>query len=321
MTAIGALSATALILPSSDVGALAAVVLLMVGGVALIASGLSGGDEALAARLRLVAHSTGSLATPRTHVRAAIDRMRALAGGLSRAEERQIVRSFSRLRIGRERAIPAFQALRLVTAFAAGALGLLASARFVALGVAPWSYLAPLTAAALGWIAPAFWVSWRARRWRAAVAAGLPDALELLVVCVEAGLSLEDGLRRVANELRDSQPALSDELSQTWAEINILPDRARALANLADRVDDPAVRSVVGVLSQGLRYGAPLAQALRSGVIQMRNDQMTALDEKATRLPALMTIPVMLFLIPALFLIIGGPIVLRVIDVLHHGVR
>ena len=127
-------------------------------------------------------------------------------------------------------------------------------------------------------------------------------------------MSLEDGLQRVARELKESQPALADELALTWAELNILPSRAQALANLADRVDIPSVRSVVSMLSQSLRFGTPLAQSLRVGAVEMRNDQMTLLEERASRLPALMTIPVMLFIMPTIFLIIGGPAALRLID-------
>ena len=117
---------------------------------------------------------------------------------------------------------------------------------------------------------------------------------------------------------KTSQPAVSDELALTWAEVNILPDRTQALANLAERINNASVRSVVGVLSQGLRFGTPLAQALRAGVAEMRNDQMTSMDERASRLPALMTIPVMLFMMPALFLLVGGPAVLKVMDALSH---
>ena len=182
-----------------------------------------------------------------------------------------------------------------------------------------WEFIVATGSTAIaGWIAPILWISRQIKRRIRSVAAGLPNALELLVVCVEAGLSLEDGLHRVANELKNSQPAVSDELALTWAEVNILPDRTQALANLAERINNASVRSVVGVLSQGLRFGTPLAQALRAGVAEMRNDQMTSMDERASRLPALMTIPVMLFMMPALFLLVGGPAVLKVMDALSH---
>ena len=152
-----------------------------------------------------------------------------------------------------------------------------------------------------------------ARRKRA-VSTGLPDALELLAVCIESGLSLENGLQRVSTELKRSQPALGDELAMTWAEINILPDRDQALLNFAARVDTPSARSVVNTLSQTLRYGTPLARSLRVVAADVRMEQLTAMEEKANRLPALMTVPVMLFIMPTIFLIIGGPAALKLMD-------
>jgi tight adherence protein C len=248
-----------------------------------------------------------------------LEQLRSLGGGLSDPERRQVVRMFARVRVGADLAVPYFILLRLVAAAALGTIGFFVAGR---LGSSGSSLLEPLLAVAggtiAGWIAPVLWIARRIKRRTKAAASGLPNALELLVVCVEAGLSLEDGLKRVAHELKESQPALSDELALTWAEVNILPDRTQALANLADRINNASVRSVVGVLSQGLRYGTPLAQALRAGVSEMRNDQMTAIDEQSSRLPALMTIPVMLFMMPALFLLVGGPAVLRVMDTFHH---
>jgi tight adherence protein C len=181
--------------------------------------------------------------------------------------------------------------------------------------------MAAVAAAIAGWILPILFIARAAKKRTKAVAAALPSALELLVVCVEAGLSLEDALQRVSRELRDSEPALSDELALTWAEVNILPNRTQALANLAERVAVPSVRSVVGMLSQSLRFGTPLAQSLRAGAIEMRNDQMMVLEEKASRLPALMTIPVMLFIMPTIFLIIGGPAALRLMDTFRGGLH
>jgi tight adherence protein C len=151
-----------------------------------------------------------------------------------------------------------------------------------------------------------------------AAADGLPDALELLVVCVEAGLSLEDGIDRIIGELRRSQPAIAAELALTSADLKILPSRDQALANLAERVDVPSVRSVVSTLSQTLRYGTPLAQAMRVVAAQMRTEALINLEERANRLPAIMTVPMMLFIMPVIFLIVGGPAVLRLIDMLGH---
>ena len=229
------------------------------------------------------------------------------------------MRTFSRVRVGADLAVPYFILVRLVAAAALGTIGFFAADRLVLFGpLASAPLLAAAGGAVAGWIAPVLWISRQLKRRNRSVATGIPNALELLVVCVEAGLSLEDGLQRIAHELKNSQPALSDELALTWAEVNILPDRTQALANLAERINDASLRSVVGVLTQGLRYGTPLAQALRAGVTEMRNDQMMSLDERASRLPALMTVPVMLFIMPSLFLLVGGPAVLRALDMFQH---
>ena len=311
------------LLNSPDLTALAGIAAMIAGGAALIASSIPNRGEALAARVRLVSPAGAAKAHAWTRVGprplTRLESLRSLGGSLSEAERRQVVRTFSRVRVGADLAVPYFILLRLVAAAALGALGYFAARHVFPPGTPSWKVVLAAGGSAIGgWIAPVLWISRQLKQRTNSVAAGLPNALELLVVCVEAGLSLEDGLHRVAHELKESQPALSDELALTWAEVNILPDRTQALANLADRIDNANVRSVVGVLSQGLKYGTPLAQALRAGVTEMRNDQMMSIDERASRLPALMTIPVMLFIMPALFLLVGGPAALRVMDIFHH---
>jgi tight adherence protein C len=184
---------------------------------------------------------------------------------------------------------------------AAGAAGLLP---FVGMAMA----------AILGWLVPIVVVRHGIKKRIKVVSAGMPDALELLVVCVEAGLSLDDGLDRVVEELAHSQPALAEELALTSADLKILPSRDQALANFAARVDIPSVRSVITTLSQTLRFGTPLAQSLRVVAAEMRNDYLIKLEEQANRLPALLTLPVIIFLMPTIFLIVGGPAALRLID-------
>ncbi len=114
--------------------------------------------------------------------------------------------------------------------------------------------------------------------------------------------------------MRHSHPSLAEELALTAADLKILPSRDQALSNLADRVDVPSVRSVATTLSQTMRYGTPLAQALRTVASELRNDSLLALEERANRLPTLMTLPMMLFIMPTIFLIVGGPAALRLMD-------
>jgi tight adherence protein C len=169
-----------------------------------------------------------------------------------------------------------------------------------------------------GWFFPGMVIGKLIKARTKAVVAGLPDALELLVICVEAGLAFEDGLSRIVGELERSQPALAEELGFTAADLKILPSREQALANLAERIDAPSIRSVVTTLSQTLRYGTPLAQALRMVASELRSDTLVRIEERANQLPTLMTIPMMLFLMPTIFLIVAGPAALRVMDAMKH---
>ena len=305
---------------SPDLMVLFGTIALVVGGVALIASSVPTHHAELLARRIDAAQPSSSIAkaaakAARQANPSVLQQLPSLSMGLSEAEQRQVIRLFSNFRVPSALAIPYFIIARLISAGSLGVLTLATAGRFAVFAKFWWLPIFIAVAAAIaGWIMPILFIDYVVRKRTKAVAFGLPDALELLVVCVEAGLSLEDGIQRVARELKDSQPALADELALTWAEINILPSRTDALAKLSDRIDVQSVRSVVGMLTQSLRFGTPLAQSLRVGALEMRNDQMLSLEERASRLPALMTIPVMLFIMPTIFLIIGGPAVLRLMD-------
>ncbi len=135
----------------------------------------------------------------------------------------------------------------------------------------------------------------------------LPDALDLLVICAEAGLTLDAALNRVAKEMALASPELSDEFSLTAIELSFLADRRMALNNLSERVTLSAVRSVVATLIQTEKYGTPLSQSLRVLSSEFRNERMMRAEEKAARLPAIMTIPLILFILPPLFVVLMGP--------------
>ena len=298
-----------------DLMPLFGIIALVAGGVLLIAAGIRARAEALARRVALVLPWTG--AAKGADLRNAPDeRQRDIAGyGLSEAETRQIIRSFSRFGMPADRAPIYFTVIRLTLAASAAVAALLfisTASQSVTIGIA-------IAAAICGWFLPIMVIKRALQQHRKAVSSGLPDALELLAICVEAGLSLDAGLQHVSRELRVSQAALSDELAFTWAEIRILPSRDQALSNLAERIDTATARSVVGTLAQSLRLGSPLAQALRSAASEMRNEQLMQLEERANRLPALLTIPVMLLIMPTIFLIVGGPAVLRLMDIFGHG--
>ena len=141
---------------------------------------------------------------------------------------------------------------------------------------------------------------------------GFPDALDLLLICVESGLSMEAACGRVAREIGDSHPELAEELELTTAELAYLPDRRLALENLAARTGLPAVKAVVTTLIQADRYGTPLTAALRTAAQENREGRLAVAEKKAASLPATLTVPMIVFFLPVLFVVILGPTVIQV---------
>ncbi|WP_085908258.1 type II secretion system F family protein [Kiloniella majae] len=142
----------------------------------------------------------------------------------------------------------------------------------------------------------------------------LPDGLDLMVICTEAGLSLDAAFSRVSKEMADVAPELSDELTLTSLELGFLPERKKALQNLANRVDISMMRSLVNALIQSEKFGTPLAQSLRVMSSELRHERLMKAEEKAAKLPAIMTVPMIIFILPPLFIVLLGPAMIRVID-------
>ena len=147
-----------------------------------------------------------------------------------------------------------------------------------------------------------------------AIRKGLPDALDLLVICAEAGLTVDAAFNRVAKELGRAYPELGDEFALTAIELSFLTERRQAFENFAYRVDLDAVKGVVTTMVQTERYGTPLASALRVLSAEFRNERMMRAEEKAARLPAIMTVPLILFILPVLFIVILGPAACSISD-------
>ncbi|RDC59292.1 hypothetical protein HME9302_00479 [Alteripontixanthobacter maritimus] len=143
---------------------------------------------------------------------------------------------------------------------------------------------------------------------------GLPDALDLLVICAEAGLTVDAAFNRVAKELGRAYPELGDEFALTAIELSFLTERKMAFANLAYRVNLDSVQGVVTTMIQTERYGTPLASALRVLSAEFRNERMMRAEEKAARLPAIMTVPLIMFILPVLFIVILGPAACSISD-------
>jgi tight adherence protein C len=281
----------------------------LIGGALLIVASTRGRAQEISRRIRLARPSkTGAklAATARTLEEHEFEETLSLTV----PEQRQIARLFEPYKVEPDRAVAIFTNLRFAAMLGLGAMAYLAVCR----ASWPLPLLVPTVAALSGWFITIVPIRIGAKNHRTAVASGLPDAIELMAICADAGISLEKGLQRVSEELAPSQPALANELALTWAQISILPDRDQALMDLADRIDLPSLRWIATTLSQSMRFGTPLAKSLRVAANEMRNDKLVQMEERANRLPALMTFPVMLLIMPTIFLIVGGPAVLRIMD-------
>ena len=153
-----------------------------------------------------------------------------------------------------------------------------------------------------------------------AIRKGLPDALDLLVICAEAGLTVDAAFNRVAKELGRAYPELGDEFALTAIELSFLNERKQAFDHLAYRVNLEAVQGVVTTMIQTERYGTPLASALRVLSAEFRNERMMRAEEKAARLPAIMTVPLIMFILPVLFIVILGPAACSISDAFSGGI-
>ena len=162
--------------------------------------------------------------------------------------------------------------------------------------------------------APDLWLTNKVKKRSDAVRKGLPDALDLLVICAEAGLTVDAAFGRVSRELGKAYPELGDEFGLTAIELGFLNERRQAFENLAQRVDLEAVRGVVTTMIQTEKYGTPLASALRVLSAEFRHQRMMRAEEKAARLPAIMTVPLILFILPTLFVVILGPAACSISD-------
>ncbi|WND02644.1 type II secretion system F family protein [Temperatibacter marinus] len=196
--------------------------------------------------------------------------------------------------------------------------GLIAVILFYGVGVMDgWAKFYPLLSVAfvfLGLKAPDIYVSNVKSKRVSAIRMALPDALDLLVVCAEAGLTLDAAMKRVATELAKASPELAEEFQIAAIELGFLPDRRQALINLSERVDVPALRGVVTTLVQSEKYGTPLATSLRVLSAEFRNERLMLAEEKAAKLPATLTVPLILFILPVLFIVLMGPATCQMVD-------
>jgi tight adherence protein C len=240
------------------------------------------------------------------------DKMRSFLNSLKVLQDEQLKAAQTKLTQAGYRS----KDLAVIIIFARMILPIFAGGAFVAWvygfgGLADWTPW-KRTAAVCGWLiftykAADIWLDNQVAKRTTAIRKGLPDALDLLVICAEAGLTVDAAFGRVAKELGRAYPELGDEFALTAIELGFLTDRRQAFENLAARVNLDSVKGVVTTMIQTEKYGTPLASALRVLSAEFRHERMMKAEEKAARLPAIMTVPLILFILPVLFVVILGP--------------
>jgi tight adherence protein C len=169
----------------------------------------------------------------------------------------------------------------------------------------------------IGFYLPDLFVGNKIQRRQVSIMRAFPDALDLMLICVESGMSIESAFTRVAGEIGSQSAELAEELALTTAELSYLPDRRQAFDNLAKRCGHVGVKAVATALNQAEKYGTPLGQALRVTANENREMRMQEAERKAASLPAKLTVPMILFFLPALFIVILGPAIIQIRHAMH----
>jgi tight adherence protein C len=180
-----------------------------------------------------------------------------------------------------------------------------------------WSFnvklLASVGAAFAGYYSPDMYVSNRIQARRDSIMRAFPDALDLMLICVESGMSIEAAFNKVSQEVGTQSAELAEELGLTTAELSYLPDRKQAFQNLAERCGHSGVKAVAAALIQSEKYGTPMGQALRVTALENREMRMSEAERKAASLPSKLTVPMIAFFLPCLFVVILGPVGLHLL--------
>jgi tight adherence protein C len=176
---------------------------------------------------------------------------------------------------------------------------------------------AAIAAALVGYYLPDIFVSNAISRRQQSIIRAFPDALDLMLICVESGMSIEPAFTKVAAEIGQQSPELAEELALTTAELSYLPERRIAFENLAQRCGHNGVKAVATALNQAEKYGTPLGQALRVAAQENREQRFSDAEKKAAALPAKLTVPMIVFFLPCLFVVIMGPAIMKVSSHMH----
>lgn len=184
-----------------------------------------------------------------------------------------------------------------------------------------WSGFMKLNAALglgiAGFYLPDLFLSNRTQKRQTSIMGAFPDALDLMLICVEAGMSIEAAFQRVSEEVGTQSPELAEELALTTAELSYLPDRRAAYDNLAKRCGHSGVRAVAAAVNQAEKYGTPVGQALRVTAHENREQRMMEAEKKAAALSPKLTVPMLIFFLPCLFVVIMGPAIMNIMHTMH----
>ena len=210
------------------------------------------------------------------------------------------------------RAVIQFLALRIILSLLFGIVALFYCRVVLDLPYpAPVYLLIGLIAAGVGYGSPALYLKNTVAKRRSEIRRSWPDALDLILICIESGMSIEAAFHKVAEEIGSASPVLAEELSLTTAELAYLQDRRKAFEGLARRVDLEGVRSVVTSLIQAEKHGTPLGRALKVLAQESRDQRMSMAEKKAASLPPKLTVPMILFFLPVLFAVIISPAIME----------
>ncbi len=232
------------------------------------------------------------------------------SGVLSRTALLGIRRQLVAAGLRHETAVGVFVGAKIIFAIALPAVVLAVRPGLMAGGGT--ARLWPVALAVIGLLLPDWLLRWRRARFRAALERALPDMLDMLVMCTEAGLGLEPALARVGSKVAVIHPVMGAELTLTSHELRIMSDTRAAFVNLGERSGVIGLRRLASTLIQTLHYGTPLGPGLRGLAQEMRLEMLTRFEERAGRLPALLTLVMVLFILPSLFMVVGGPAILQV---------
>jgi tight adherence protein C len=235
-------------------------------------------------------------------------------------EDPKVVDKLAQAGLRGPKPVSTFYFCRLLMPFVLAALGLL---YFFVLHATHLStqmrWVAVFALLLAGYYAPNLYVRNRISKRQASIMAVFPDALDLLLICVEAGMSIEAAVQKVAGEIGSSSIEMAEELGLLTAELSYLPERRMAYEGLAKRTAHPGVKAVATAMIQAERYGTPLGGALRVMAKENREMRIAAAEKKAAQLPAKLTVPMILFFLPVLFIVILGPAIIKVQDTQKHN--